>query len=92
MLGKFGVYNPFGKWKKGDDPCDPTVALKLKEPIFTVSDGSITISALLATSSEIDFAVDQLQKDLEAARKEAKRILKAQQEKIRSINQGMLND
>lgn len=92
MPGKFGVFNPFEKWKKGDAPCDPTVALKLKGPVFIDGDGSIMISALLATDSEIDFAVEQLQKNLEAARKEAKRILKVQQEKIRSINQGMLND
>lgn len=88
MLGKFGVFNPLEKWKKGDVPCDPTVALKLNGPVFTASDDSIMISALLAMDSEIDFAVEQLQKDLETARKEAKRILKTQQEKI---DKGMLN-
>ncbi len=83
MSAAFLILNPFQKWKKGDLPCDPTVSIALKQ-WGTSKDGNIIISASLATDSEIDYAVDQLKKDLELARKNAKRILKSQREKIRS--------
>ena len=82
MSGKFGVFNPFQKWKKGDLPCDPTVTIALNQ--WGTNDGVVTISASLASDTEIDFAIDQLKKDLESASKEAKRVLKSQREKIRS--------
>jgi hypothetical protein len=82
MLGKVGVLNPFRNWKKGDFPCDPTITFVLNE-VGTRIDGLITISSSLASDSEIDFAADQLLKDIESARKHAKKILKAQKEKIR---------
>ena len=82
MSGKFGVFNPFQKWKKGDLPCDPTVTIALNQ--WGTNDGVVTISESLASDTEIDFAIDQLKKNLESARKEAKRVLKSQREKIRS--------
>lgn len=81
MSGKFRVFNPFQKWKKGDLPCDPTVTIALNQ--WGTNDGIVTISASLATNTEIDFAIDQLKKDLESARNEAKRVLKVQRDKIR---------
>jgi hypothetical protein len=91
MLGKIGVLNPFKNWKKGDLPCDPTITLVLNE-YGTQKDGLITISSSLATDSEIDFAADLLLKDIESARKHAKKILRAQKEKIRkSLNSGDFN-
>lgn len=82
MSGQFGVLNRFSKWKKGDFPCDPTVTIALNQ--WGKINDVVTISATLASDSEIDFAIDQLKKDLESARKEAKRVLKAQRKKIRS--------
>jgi hypothetical protein len=81
MNGQFGVLNPFQKWKKGDLPCDPTVTVILNQ--CGMNEGITTISASLASDTEIDFAIDQLKRDLESARKVAKRILKDQREKIR---------
>ena len=83
MAGKFGVFNPFKKWKKGDLPGDPTVSIILNE-YGTSDEGVISISATLVTDSEIDNAIDELQKNLESVRKEAKRVLKLQKEKIRA--------
>lgn len=82
MKGTFGVINQFLKWKKGDLPCDPTVILALNE--WGMKDDVVTIFGTLASDAEIDFAVDQLKKHLELARKEAKRVLKFQREKIKS--------
>ena len=82
MSGRFGVFNPFQKWKKSDLPFDPTVTVALNQ--WGTNHGVVTISASLASDTEIDFAIDQLKKDLESARKEAKRVLKSQREKIRS--------
>ena len=85
MPVKFGVYNPFNKWKKGDPPDDPTVSLILEGTgCFTNKNGDINISATLVSDSEIDYAVEHLQKSLESVRKEAKRVLKTQRDKIRS--------
>ncbi len=81
MSGQFGVINPFQKWKKGDLPFDPIVTIALNQ--WGTKDGIVTISASLASDSEIDFAIDQLKNDLESARKEAKRVLKNQREKVR---------
>lgn len=83
MSGKFGVLNPFKKWKKGDFPCSPTVTIVLNE-VLHLKDGSIGLSASLAADAEIDWVIDQLIKDLEAVRRDAKRTLKNQLEKIRS--------
>lgn len=82
MSGRFGVFNPLQKWKAGEFPADAIVFVSLNE--WTTSGEVITISSSLATESEIDFAVDRLKEDLETARRNAKRILNAQREKIRS--------
>ncbi len=81
MSGQFGIINPFRNWKIGDLPCDPTITVVLKE--WSMIDAFVTVSASLASDSEIDSAIDRLMKDLESTRSEAKRVLKAQQEKIR---------
>ncbi len=83
MSGKFGVFNPFRDWKKGDLPCDTHVTLVVNE-LNPENDGRIRMTPNLATDSEIDYEIDQMKKDLESVRKEAKRVLKAQREKIRS--------
>lgn len=85
----FSVVNPLRTWKKGDLPADPTVTIVFNE-IFTNEEGRITISATLAADCEIDHAIDAVQKDLESVRKEAKRVLKTQNEKIR-CGVGILN-
>ena len=82
MSGRFGVINPFQKWKKGDLPCDPTVTISLNQ--WGMKDDIVTISATLASDSEIDFAIDQLRNDIESVRKEAKRVLKSQRARIQS--------
>ena len=82
MSEVFSVLNPYQKWKKGDLPCDPTITIVLKQWGF--DDDVVKISATLAADSEIDFAIDRLKNNLELVRKEAKRVLKRQREKIRS--------
>jgi len=82
MSGKFGVLNPSSKWKKGDLPCDPVMYISLNSN--GTKDGNIIVTGSLASEGEIDYAVDKLKDDLEAARKEAKRKLKTQRAKIHS--------
>ena len=81
MSGNFGVFNPLRTWKSGDLPVDPFVNIILNE-YGKQDDGLISVTANLATDSEIDYAVDRLRDHLEKARGEAKRVLKAQREKI----------
>ena len=81
MSGKFGVLNPYRLWKKGDMPCDPTVTIVLNE-YGTKADGSVVISSSLASDSEIDFAINRLQEDIELVRKGAKKTLKSQRDRI----------
>lgn len=83
MSGKFGVHNPFSKWKRGDHPCDPHVVLLLNE-LNQEKDGRIRLTPTLTSDSEIDYEINNMKKDLEYVGKEAKRVLKAQREKIRS--------
>jgi hypothetical protein len=83
MSGTIGILNPLQGWKAGDLPADPVVIVVLNE-WGTTSDNRMTISASLATDTEIDFAIDRLTKDLELVRREAKRVLKSQTEKIRN--------
>jgi hypothetical protein len=82
MSGKFGVLNPSSKWKKGDLPCDPVMYISLNSS--GTKDGNVIITGSLASEGEIDYAINKLKGDLELARKEAKRKLKAQRTKIRS--------
>lgn len=81
MIGKFGILNPFSKWKKGDLPCDPFVYISLNS--HNEKDGHIILTGSLAHDDEIDYAIEKLKYDLEQARKEAKKILKHEREKIK---------
>lgn len=81
MSKKFGVFNPLANWKRGDLPIDPIVKLTFNEGLGT-GNGFQLITSSLASSDEIDSAIDQLQKDLEYVRSEAKRVLHKQKEKI----------
>ena len=83
MSGKFDVFNPFQKWKRGDMPCDTHVTLVVNE-LNPEDDGRIRLTPSLATESEIDYEIDAMQRDLESLRKKAKRVLKAQRDKIRA--------
>ena len=83
MSGRFGVYNPLREWKKGDLPCNAMVNIAVQE-YSTMKDREILVSANLMTDEEIDYAVDGLIQDLEKARKEAKRTLNKQNQKIQS--------
>lgn len=82
MSGQFCVINPFKIWKKGDLPCDPHVILALSQ--WGTKDNIIIIPGTHASDSEVDFAIDRLKNDLETVRKEAKRILKSQRDKMKS--------
>jgi uncharacterized protein YjbJ (UPF0337 family) len=79
MAGKFGVIGDLDKWKSGDLPGNQMVYVVLNDH-FTTNTGHITVTAKLASEGEVDFAIDQLIKDLEKIRKKAK-------EKIRTVNQ-----
>lgn len=82
MPGQFGVFNPLHKWKTGDLPADAVVFVALNE--WSTNEDIVTLSASLASDTEIDFAIDRLKEDLEKVRREAKRTLNTQREKIRS--------
>lgn len=79
----FAVFNPSPNWKKGDPLADPVVTIVLNE-IFANARGRITISQELTSDSEIDYACDYLRNDIEAVRKEAKRVLRKAKEAIRA--------
>ena len=82
MHRKFDVYNPLSQWKKGDMPGDPTLFLILMGH-GALKGGLVAVTHSLASDEEIDFAVDDLIKDLEGALNKAKRVLNAQRIKIR---------
>lgn len=71
MKGKFGVVGIMDGWKKGDLPGKQMVNIVLNN-YSTLNDGNITLTAKLATDSEVDHAIDQLIHDLETVRKKAK--------------------
>lgn len=50
----------------------------------TLNNGSVAITARLASDQEVDYAVDQLIKDLKVARKKAKEKIKKTNERIQS--------
>lgn len=83
MSGKFGVFNPFRKWKKGDPLGDTHITIVVNE-LNAEDDGRIRMTPKLATDSEIDYEIDQMKRDLESVRKEAKSVLKTQRDKIRA--------
>jgi hypothetical protein len=84
MSAKFGVFNPFRGWKRGDFPMDPTVEIVV-HGAQKREDGRVSLTATLASDEEIDYTVDELRQSLESARREAKRTLKKQRDKIRGI-------
>jgi len=83
MPKNFAVFNPLRAWKEGDLPSDPTVTIVLNE-ISRNQEERIAISQELADDKEIDSAIDDLQKELETVRKEAKRVLNTQKKKLGS--------
>jgi hypothetical protein len=83
MSGKFEVIGILDGWKKGDMPSNQMVNIVLNG-CPTIQDGFVAVTAQLATDNEVDYAVDNLIKDLEAARKKAKEKIKKTNEKIRA--------
>jgi len=83
MYRKFAVYNPLESWKKGDLPVDPIVEIVV-ENYQVRGPGRISITATLASDSEIDFAIDSLIGDLNEIRKRAKATLTAQRRKLKT--------
>lgn len=81
MPGTFGVNNPLDEWKKGDMLFDPIVYVVVQAH-GTLPGGSISVSTSLANDEEIDNAINSLQKELESVRKQAKRVLAKQKQKI----------
>lgn len=67
----FGVTGIMDGWKIGDLPGNQMVHIVLNR-CMTLPDGSITLTASLATDTEVDYAIDQLIKELETIRKKAK--------------------
>ncbi|MCL4469642.1 MAG: hypothetical protein M1547_00575 [Gammaproteobacteria bacterium] len=82
MQGKFRVIGILDEWKKGDMPGNQMVNIVLNGH-FRLNDGSVALTAQLATDSEVDYAIDQLIKELEMIRKKAKDNIKKTNKKIR---------
>lgn len=78
----FSVTGIMDGWKKGDLPGNQMVNIVLSKRM-TLQDGSISLTATLATDGEVDYAVDQLIKELEAIRKKAKYKITNDTRKIR---------
>ena len=75
MAGIFGVTTQ--EREKGR--CLPIFLVRIMlNQIMRLADGTIVISPTLASDSEIDFEIDQLHKELEIVKEEAKRELKKQ--------------
>lgn len=83
MSVEFHVVGIMDSWKKGDLPGNQMVNIVLK-PYLTLNDGLVVLTAQLASDQEVDYAVDQLIKDLEVARKKAKEKIKKTNERILS--------
>lgn len=83
MQGKFGVLGILDDWEKGDIRGDQMVNIILNSH-SSIRKGIICISPQLASDREVDEVVDQLIRDLESVRKEAKK-------NIRSMNTRMRN-
>lgn len=83
MSGRFGVVGTMDGWKKGDLPGNQMVNIVLNSNT-TLNDGSVAITAQLASNQEVDNAIDQLIKDLEVVRKKAKEKIKKTNEMVRS--------
>ena len=83
MSGKFGVVGIMDGYKKGDFPGNQMVNIVLNS-YGNLNDGSVAITAQLASDQEVDYAVDQLIKDLEVTRKKAKEKINKTNKIIRS--------
>ncbi|MBV1790797.1 hypothetical protein KQ940_22270 [Marinobacterium sp. D7] len=83
MKGTFGVAGILDGWKKGDVPGNQMVDIVVKSH-STIRDGLISISAQLANDDEVDYAIDELIKDLESVRKKAKDNIRKTNERIRN--------
>lgn len=79
----FGVLGTMDDWKKGDLPGNQTVNIVLNS-YARLNNGSIAITAELASDEEVDCAIDQITKELEFVRKKAKEKIKKTNEIIRS--------
>jgi hypothetical protein len=73
-----GVYNPLENIKKGERVLHIAVKFTLNKSYGTDNLGFSLISQNLATNDEIDYAADSLIKDIEKARKKAKKILESE--------------
>ena len=83
MRNIFGVCGVLDKWKKGDLPGSEMVAITLD--IYSSSnEGVISLTPQLASDEEVDYAVDQIIRDLEKVRKKAKERIRKNNEKVRS--------
>ena len=83
MSGKFEVVGILDGWEKGDLPGNQMVNIVLNG-CTTIQDGFVAVTAQLATDNEVDYAVDNLIRDLEVARKKAKEKIKKINDKIRT--------
>lgn len=81
MLRMFDVLNLMSDWKKGDLPMDPVIQI-IANGIQKRKDGSVLITQSLVCDSEIDYVIDELHKELELIRSEAKRTIKKQKQKM----------
>lgn len=82
MNGKFGVVGSMDGWEKGDCPNNQMINIVLNN-YSTLTNGNISLTCELATDDEVDFAINQLIKDLEIARKKAKTKISKTNKKIR---------
>ncbi len=85
MNGRFGIYNPLQGWKSGDLHADATVFVVLNRS-STVGENLVCVSPSLASDKEVDEVIDQMIKDIEKVRREAKRVLKMQLNKLHGIS------
>jgi len=83
MSSKFGLIGTMDGWKKGDLPFNQMVSIILNS-YSTIEDRTIAITSQLASDTEVDYAIDQLIKDLEIVRKKAKEKINKNNERIRS--------
>lgn len=71
MSMHFSVFNPLSKWKAGDPLVFPQVQISIG-CFHTNPSGLVTIGPYLATDAEVDYLIDRLVDELNAARRAAK--------------------
>jgi len=82
-MSKFLVLSNLEGWKPSDLPMNAFVSICLAEYIRT-QNGMLSLTAQLATDTEIDLAVNGLIDDLEKIRKQAKARVEKDNEKVRT--------